>query len=115
MVVEELQQLRPGLQVFFDRMTLDHGSAWQQEVYEAIDASRRFLAMFSPSYLTSKICLEEFNIALHRRRDTGQEILFPIYLYSAASPTYMRALVNYEDCREGDAGKLRQACQKLIS
>jgi hypothetical protein len=115
LVVEELQQLRPRLRVFFDRMTLDHGSAWQQEVYEAIDASRRFLAMFSPSYLTSKICMEEFNIALHRRRDTGEEILFPIYLYSAALPTYMRALVNYEDCREGDAGKLRQACQRLVS
>jgi hypothetical protein len=67
LVVEELQQLRPGLQVFFDRMTLDHGSAWQQEVFEVIDASRRFLAMFSPSYLASKILLEGFNIALHRR------------------------------------------------
>jgi hypothetical protein len=113
--VEELQKLSPGLRVFFDRMTLDHGSAWQERVYEAIDASQRFLAMFSPSYLTSKICLEEFNIALHRRRDTGEEILFPIYLYSTALPTYMRALVSYEDCREGDSEKLRQACRKLVS
>ena len=76
MMVEELQQLRPDLRVFFDRMTLDVGSAWQQEVYEAIDASRRFLSLLSSSYVKSKICVEEFNIALHRRRDTGEEIVF---------------------------------------
>jgi hypothetical protein len=115
LMVEELQQLRPGLRVFFDRMTLDIGAAWQQEVYEAIDDSRRFLPLFSPSYLQSKICLEEFNIALHRRRDTGEEIVFPVYVYSADLPTYMRALVNYEDCREGDVERMRAACQKLLS
>jgi TIR domain-containing protein len=115
LMVEQLKQLRPGLRVFFDRLTLDKGSAWQQEVYEAIDASRRFLSLFSPSYLESKICLEEFNIALHRRRDTGKEIVFPVFLYTATLPTYMRALVDYEDCREGDPGKLRAACEKLLS
>jgi hypothetical protein len=115
LIVDELQHRKPNMHLFFDRMTLDQGAAWQQEVYEGIDASRRFLAMLSPGYLSSKICLEEFNIALHRRRDTGEEIVFPIYLYSARLPTYMRALASYEDCREGDAGKLRQACQKLLS
>jgi TIR domain len=114
LMVEELQHLRPGLRVFFDRMTLDVGSAWQQEVYEAIDASRRFLSLLSPSYVESKICVEEFNIALHRRRDIGEEIVFPVYVYSADLPTYMRALVNYEDCREGDAGRMRAACEKLM-
>ena len=96
-------------------MTLDQGAAWQQKIYEAIDASRRIVVLFSPGYLRSKVCVEEFNIALHRRRDTGEEILFPIYLYSAALPTYMRALTNYEDCREGDPSKLRQACRKMLS
>jgi hypothetical protein len=115
LMVEELQQLSPGLRVFFDRMTLDTGAAWQQEVYEAIDASRRFLSLFSPNYLQSKICLEEFNIALHRRRDTGEEIVFPVYVYSAELPTYMRALVNYEDCREGDVSRMQAACQRLLS
>ena len=115
MMVEELQQLRPDLRVFFDRMTLDVGSAWQQEVYEAIDASRRFFSLLSSSYVKSRICVEEFNIALHRRRDTGEEIVFPVYVYSADLPTYMRALVNYEDCREGDAGRMRAACQKLMA
>jgi TIR domain len=112
-VVDELRRRVPGVRVFFDRMTLDPGAAWQQAIYEAIDASAHILPMLSPSYLGSKVCLEEFNIALHRRRDTGQEILFPMYVYSAPLPSYVRALVNYEDCREADPEKLRLACGRL--
>jgi hypothetical protein len=115
LVVEELRNEKPNIRLFFDQMKLDPGAAWQQTIYESIDASSRVLVMFSPDYLRSKVCLEEFNIALHRRRDTGKEILFPIYLYSAALPTYMRALTSYEDCREGDPAKLRQACRKMLS
>jgi hypothetical protein len=115
LVVEELGRLRPGVRIFCDEMTLDPGAAWQQKIYEAIDASRHFLAVFSPAYVHSKVCVEEFNIALHRRRDTGQELLFPVYAYTAPLPSYMRALVNYEDCREGDAGKLRAACRRLVA
>jgi hypothetical protein len=115
LVVEELGRLQPGVRIFFDRMTLDPGAAWQQEIYEAIDASRHFLAIFSPAYVHSKVCVEEFNIALQRRRDTGDEVLFPVYAYTAPLPSYMRALVNYEDCREGDASKLREACHRLVA
>ena len=81
---------------------------------EAIDASGRVLSLLSPDYVKSKICIEELNIALHRRRDTGDEIVSAVYVHSADLPTYMRALINYEDCREGDAGKLRAFCQKLV-
>jgi hypothetical protein len=114
LVVEELRNKKPYIRLFFDQMTLDTGVAWQQKIYEAIDASRRVLVLLSPSYIRSKVCLEEFNITLHRRRETGQEILFPIYLYSAALPTYMSALTSYEDCREGDSVKLGQACRKML-
>ena len=115
LIVEELRNENPNIRLFFDRLALDPGAAWQQKIYEAIDASGRILVMLSPDYIRSKVCMEEFNIALHRRRDTGKEILFPIYLYSATLPTYMRALTSYEDCREGNPAKLRQACRKILS
>jgi hypothetical protein len=114
LVVEELQKARPNIRLFFDQMTLDPGVAWQQKIYEALDACRRILVMFSPGYLRSKVCLEEFNIAMIRRRNTGEEFLFPIYLYSVVLPSYMDQL-NHVDCREGDAGKLRQASEKILS
>src|SRR4051794_15578743 len=78
LVIEEITGVRPGVRLFFDQATLDPGAAWQQTIYEAIDASRYFLALLSPGYLRSKVCQEEFNIALARRRNTGAELLFPL-------------------------------------
>lgn len=114
-LASELRRLRPDLRIYFDRLSLNIGAAWQRESFEAIDASHRVVPMFSPSYLSSKVCLEEFNIALHRRRDTDDELLFPIHRYSAALPTDMRALVNCQDCREGSKGRLRLAGERLLS
>ena len=114
LLVEELKRLRPRLRVFFDQLELNPGAAWQQEIYEALDACRRFVPLFSPAYLDSKVCKEEFNIACYRQRELEEPVIFPIYLYSAPLPTYMR-LVNYIDCREGDEEKLRLACEVFFS
>jgi TIR domain len=115
LLVKSLKTCKPDLSIFLDRLSLDVGAAWQQKIYEAIDRSRKVVAVFSPSYVNSKVCLEEFNIGLCRRRKTGNECLFPVYLYSAELPTYMEALVNYVDCREGSETKLRDACDQLLS
>lgn len=118
LVVEELRRLRPELKIFLDEQAIDVGAAWQQKVYEAIDDCRMFFAMLSPSYVHSKVCIEEFNIALYRRRETGEEIIFPIYLDSEAPrfrlPSYMGALVNFIDCRTRDVSKIRGACARLL-
>jgi hypothetical protein len=114
-LIDELHRLHPDLRIFTDELSLQIGTAWQQEIFEALDASRRILTLLSPSYLSSKVCIEEFNIAVHRRRETQTELVFPIYLYTAALPTYMKALLNYVDCREGDEKKLRLACRRLVA
>jgi TIR domain-containing protein len=113
-VVDELRKVRPDVRLFLDKLSLNIGAAWQQEIFEAIDACRKFLAMFSPAYLNSKVCKEEFNIALYRHRDSEEGCLFPIYIYSAQLPTYMKML-QYVDCREGDTNKLQGACGELLS
>lgn len=114
-IVEGLRESSPGLKIFLDRLSLDVGEAWQQKIFEAIDRSRKVVALFSPQYLDSKVCLDEFNVALCRRRKTGKECLFPVYLYTAELPSYMEALVNYVDCREGSEEKMGAACATLVS
>ena len=84
-------------------------------MYEGIDASRRFLALFSQDYVDSKICLEEFFIALHRRRDTGDEIVFPVYVYSAELPTYMARWSTTRTAGKAMRAGCRAACLKLLS
>ncbi|HSE17696.1 MAG TPA: toll/interleukin-1 receptor domain-containing protein [Pyrinomonadaceae bacterium] len=114
LIAQELQSLEPSIRIFMDRMSLNIGAAWQPEIFEAIDACRKVLVLFSPSYLSSKVCKEEFNIAWVRGREADEDCVFPVYLYSASLPTYMKYRL-YIDCREGDKNKLLEACSNLLS
>jgi hypothetical protein len=98
-----------GFNVFVDQLELEHGAAWQQEIFDVLDNARLTVSIYSPDYVRSKVCLEEFNIAWARNREASVGTLFPIYWRSSRLPTYMR-LLNYADCRERDDLKLEQAC-----
>jgi len=110
---EELLAHKPDLKIFLDRKNLNTGSAWQSELYEALDECRQVLVLYSPPYLVSKVCKEEFNIALLRHREADGNVLVPIYLYSAQLPTYMQ-LIQFIDCREGNTDRIKAACQQLL-
>jgi hypothetical protein len=114
LINKELKSLRHTMQIFIDRKSLKVGAAWQHEIFEALDSCRKVIALLSPEYLNSKVCKEEFNIAWARSRETDENILFPIYWYSAQLPTYMKVL-QYVDCREGCKDKLTSACKSLLS
>ena len=58
-----LLRAAPNIKIFLDRKNLNIGAAWQPEIFESIDACRKFAALLSPCYLESKVCKEEFNIA----------------------------------------------------
>ncbi len=113
-IVRELKKLNPDLKLFLDRIELNPGTAWQQRIYEALEECRKIIAVFSPAYLVSNICKEEYNIAHYLNRNATKEILIPIYLYSTQLPVYMK-LVQYIDCREGDNHKLKKACNQINS
>ena len=103
----------PTTRQFLDRQSIAIGMAWQPAIFESLDHCRKVVALMSPSYLASKVCKEEFNIAWARSRDSEQDILFPVYLYSASLPTYM-TYRNYFDCREGRPDRIAQACDTLL-
>jgi len=112
-LVAQLLTLRPALRVFVDRLELRPGSPWQQHIFDSLDEARKVICVFSPDYLASKVCKEEFNIALFRHRESADGVLLPVYLHTADLPTYMK-LVQYEDVREDDRAKLAQAAEKLL-
>jgi hypothetical protein len=111
-VAETLRESNGGARIFVDELALNLGESWQQAIYEMLDASARIITLISPDYLQSKVCKEEFNIALFRSRESDSNVLFPIYLKTAALPTYMK-MINYSDCRETDREKLRRACVSI--
>ena len=108
-----LRSRRPGLRIFVDRLELRTGAAWQQHIFDSLEESRKVICVFSPEYLASKVCKEEFNIALFRHREAADGVILPVYLLSAALPTYMK-LVQYEDVREGDRLKMAEAAVRLL-
>jgi hypothetical protein len=110
----ELCRLRPGVRVFLDRLSLNVGRAWQQELDEALADCRKVVALSTPGYLASKVCQEEFNMARLRHRNSGEEILLPIYVRTVDLPLPMQQF-QYIDCREADRAKIREACQKLLA
>ena len=111
-LVRALHQANPDLRVFLDRGSLVAGSIWQHEIFLALDASKVVIALLTPSYLRSPFCLEEFNIALIRRRSAGHEALISVYFAEASMPTYM-TLPQWHDCRESDHSKLKRAAASL--
>lgn len=109
--VEDLKRARPGVMVFLDRQELDPGVSWQAKIFDALDRCRKVVSFYSPDYLNSKMCQEEYNIARLRDREEGN-VLFPIYVRSTNLPASWRT-VNYLDCREADPGKLQKAVDAL--
>jgi hypothetical protein len=112
-LVNSLKGQRPGLRIFVDRLEFRPGAAWQQHIFDALDQSRKVICALSPDYLASKVCKEEFNIALFRHREATDGVLFPVYLYTAELPTYMK-LLQYDDVREGDRTRIAQAAERLL-
>jgi hypothetical protein len=109
-----LQTRHPQLRLFIDRKEMSAGAAWQREIFESLDDCRKVITFYSPSYLKSKVCLDEFNIGLCRHRESKTPVLVPVYLYSANLPTYMR-LVQFVDCREFERTRLASAIDNIVN
>ena len=112
-IVEDLKALKPDMRIFIDHQELIPGIAWQDKLYRSLDDSRMVLTLYSPEYVISKACQEEFNFTslLHAR--SGEKVLFPILLYDTDLLPQMSKW-QYIDCRVADRTKVRAACQQLF-
>ncbi len=110
---DQLRRQLPQFRIFVDTLEIKPGDSWQDEMDRAIVSSARIVPLYSPHYIASRVCQEEFNMARARHRKLGN-VLFPIYLHSTELLPYME-IIDYVDCREGDAGKLSTAAEQLIA
>jgi len=108
-----VKEANSTVRVFQDKLELKAGESWQNEIDHAIESARRVIAVFSPEYLKSDVCIEEFNMARLRHRESKQKVLTPLYLRTVEDlPLYMRTL-HYIDCRECDSKLVLDAARKL--
>ena len=102
-----------SLRVFIDRSEIKPGAAWQQEIFDALELCSATAVLFSPDFLDSKVCKEEFGIAWARHREDERVLIFPLLIRESNLPTYMR-LVNYVDCRVSDPARIKAAATDLV-
>jgi hypothetical protein len=112
-LASELRTHESHPRIFQDTLSIDPGASWQQKIWEALEACRRVVVLYSPTYLTSKPCQEEYAIARLREQKEGG-VLVPLYLKTATLPAYIRIL-NYVDCREADLERLRATTSMILN
>jgi hypothetical protein len=110
---QELTSLQSDIKLFIDRQELIPGMAWQKKIFNSLVSCRKVIALYSPQYIKSQACREEFNLAqvLHHQR---KNVLFPIYLYDIGELPPSMSFWQYTDCRPADQMKLKEACSNLI-
>ena len=114
LLLENFRQLMPSAEVFFDTLSIAPGEFWQQKIFDCLNECRSIVALLTPAFLNSKVCLEEFNIGLVRNRASEESVLYPLYTLTAELPAHLLA-IHYIDCRETDPGALRLASEVLIA
>lgn len=113
--VEELLSARTqSVNIFFDKKKLRVGESWPIQIAEALDHSRRVITLYSRDYWESRNCQLEFLAAFARQNDTGETILFPIYISDARIP-YLFLSLQHADCRIKDKVKIADACSRLAA
>lgn len=112
-LIDELKRLKPEIKIFQDRNDLDPEIAWQAKLCRTIVDARKVMAVYSPNYVASKACQEEYNFARLLDGQSTENILFPLLLYPTQLMPHM-AKWPYVDCLEADQDKMRAACLKLV-
>ena len=102
-----------GRRIFIDEQSIEKGAAWPQRIFGALACCERMVAIYSPAYVSSKVCQDEFNVAFSRRYEQDTEVIYPIYWETADLAPHMK-LLNYVDCRAAKIAKLPQACTNLL-
>lgn len=97
-----------GLRVFIDESDIEAGASWQTAIFEAIERCQKVVAVYSPDFIKSPVCKDEFNAAMILRRRRDEKFILPILVRDTELPAYMEML-NYVDCRVSDIQKIQSA------
>ncbi|MDT5091152.1 MAG: hypothetical protein QOH60_515 [Mycobacterium sp.] len=109
-----ISAVAPSVHTLVDIADIDVGAYWQTRIAELIQSSNVVVLVVTEGFWRSKVCLEEYNMARVLDSDRGGGVLFPICALSCDLPLHFRIL-NFEDCREADQTRLREACDRLVA
>ena len=78
--VEELKQTLDilGVQVFYDKDTIEWGDAWKQKIYEGLEKSEFAIMVISENFFDREWTELELKELLERQNEEGQKLILPI-------------------------------------
>ena len=112
-ICSHISAVAPNVRTLVDIVDIDVGTYWQSRIAELIQSSNKVMLVVTEGFWQSKVCLEEYNMARVLDSDRGGGVLFPTYALSCDLPLHFR-IIQYEDCREADPTRLREACDRLV-
>jgi hypothetical protein len=114
-IVHTLRSLEPTVRVFRDSERLRTGGDYHAQLDRALRRSHRMLAVYSPEYVGSPACQDEFTTAFNISGRGQPDILFPLRVHDVSLVDRRMLDRHYEDCVELDMSKIRDACSKLVA
>lgn len=78
--VEELKQALDilGVQVFYDKDTIEWGDKWKEKIYEGLEKSEFAIIVISENFFGREWTEEELKNLLERQNAEGQKLILPI-------------------------------------
>jgi hypothetical protein len=78
--VEELKQTLDvlGVQVFYDKDTIEWGDKWKEKIYEGLEKSEFAIIVISENFFGREWTEEELKSLLERQNTEGQKLILPI-------------------------------------
>ncbi|XP_060564379.1 uncharacterized protein LOC132723632 [Ruditapes philippinarum] len=114
-LLESFNSIDADCKVFYDRSALTTGTNWQNMLYQSVGECRCFVALISPTYLTSTVCMEEYNLAVARYMCKDKDLmLIPVCIEGLSEvPSYM-STVQMNDASEDYSNFATQLATSVI-
>lgn len=94
-----LRQINPTPHIFYSSLAesgVDVGNNFKNTIYDEIDKSDYFLALITPAYLRSQVCLSELSIANYRYMQSKDSHIQLILIYSSSEVADLETIVSKE-------------------
>lgn len=125
-VQEALLEAKPDIRLFRDLESLRGGRDYRVQLDDALRRTQRVVVLYSPEYLASTPCQDEFNTAwaLHKRGHDG--LLAPLFvrrksvdraveITSQLDHDRRRVTLHWAKCYEGDEAAIRRECARVVA
>jgi hypothetical protein len=112
--VDALKQKNASLRIFYDRDEISPGATWLKAISDAIQHTRRFVAVLSPDYRNSQVCWDEFQCAYYMEGRRKQQIIQTLNFIADDEMPPMMAIRSYIDCTEANEEALQNSAVTLL-